>query len=460
MADTANNAAPMDNRLVYLDQAMFDAMRAGNRSQLMQCLWIYEHPVDFEALARFHDNLGYGLGGRLIQRSVLPFGRHRWVSALGPASDLDIETSARPREEFSDWADEQAARPIDPEFGPCWRLSVLPMTDGSTGLSLVASHAVGDGVAGLVTIFAAIKGERPDLGYPARRGTTRRARLRSAREDARATLRDLPEVRRTLATAIKLTLRRRHDIARTAPARRAQIVGADRVVSVPAVSVFVDIDEWDARAASLGGNTYSLLAGVAARLGARMGRTVTTGDDGAKVNLLLALSDRSFDDYRANAMSIGSVGVDPDAVTTDLTAARAAIRSALQARKDTPDESLQFLPLIPFVPQRAMKRLSDVFVGAADLPVSCSNMGDLEPTVGRPDGSDAEYMVMRGIDQNVIERDIVAAGGHLVLVSGRLGGKVSISVVGYQPGAQNTKAWLTDLVHQTLAEYDLTGQMI
>ncbi len=461
VADTAENVVPMDNRLVHLDQAMFDAMRAGNRSQLMQCLWIYEHPVDLEALERFHENLGYGLGGRLIERSVLPFGRHRWVSALGPASDLDIEAVARPRDEFSDWADEQAARPIDPEFGPGWRLSVLPMTDGSTGLSLVASHALGDGVAGLVTIFSAVKGERPDLGYPARRGATRRARLRAAREDARATLRDLPEVRRTLSTAIKLTLRRRHDLARSAPARQAENVGAaDRVVSVPAVSVFVDIDEWDARAASLGGNTYSLLAGVAARLGARMGRTVPTGNDGSTVNLLLALSDRSFDDYRANAMSIGNVGVDPDSVTTDLTSARAAIRSALQARKDTPDESLQFLPLIPFVPRRAMKRLSDVFVGAADLPVSCSNMGDLEPTVGRPDGSDAEYMVMRGIDQNVIERDIVAAGGHLVLVSGRLGGKVSISVVGYEPGAPNTKTWLADLVQQTLAEYDLSGRMI
>lgn len=450
----------MDNRLVYLDQAMFDAMRAGNRSQLMQCLWIYEHPVDFEALRRFHANMGYGMAGRLIERSPLPFGRHRWVCALGPASDLDIEAVPRPREEFGDWADEQAARPIDPEFGPGWRLSVLPMTDGSTGLSLVASHALGDGVAGLVSIFVAAKGERPDLGYPPRRGSTRRERLRAMREDARDTLRDLPEVGRTLSAAAKLTLRRRNDLKRAkSPAKVPTDPGAaHRVVSVPTISVSVGIDDWDARADLLGGNTYSLLAGVAARLGARMGRVVST-PEGKRVNLLLALSDRGFDDYRANAMSIGTVGIDPAPVTTDLTPARSEIRAALKARKETPDESLQFMPLIPFVPRRVMKRLSDVFVGAADLPVSCSNLGDLDPTMNRPDGTDAEYMVMRGVDQNVIERDIVAAGGHLVLASGRVGGRVSISVVGYQPGAPNTKAWLADLTKQTLSEFGLNGQL-
>lgn len=58
-----------DNRLAHLDQAMFDAMRAGNRAQLMQCLWIYEHPVDLDALQRFHHHLNGTFAGRLIERS-------------------------------------------------------------------------------------------------------------------------------------------------------------------------------------------------------------------------------------------------------------------------------------------------------------------------------------------------------------------------------------------------------
>jgi len=200
-----------------------------------------------------------------------------------------------------------------------------------------------------------------------------------------------------------------------------------------------------------------MLAGFAARLGAHMERR--GGEDGA-VNLLLALSDRGLDDTRANAMTIGNVGVDPTVVTSDLSSARTSIRAAIAERRDTPDETAMFLPLIPFVPKRAMTRLSDAFVGAAGLPVSCSNMGELDPAFSRVDGTDAEYVVMRGVDQNVIERDIIRAGGHLVLVSGRLGAKISISIVGYQPGAENTKAWLRDVATQVLGEFDLTGTVV
>lgn len=454
----ANTVTGKDNRLAYLDQAMFDAMRAGNRAQLMQCLWIYEHPVDLDALRRFHHHLGGTFAGRLVERSPLPFGRHRWISAPGTELAMDIESEPRPRAGLSDWTDEQAARPIDPERGPGWRLAVLPMTDGSTAVSLVASHCMADGVAGIVSVIFAAKGESLNFGYPPARSKTARAWLRAARWDAAATARDLPEVFRTVGAAARLIIRRRDELA--PPASTAESIGdagSERVVTVPAISLFIDVERWDARAKSLGGNSYSMLAGFAARLGAHMERR--GGEDGA-VNLLLALSDRGLDDTRANAMTIGNVGVDPTVVTSDLSSARTSIRAAIAERRDTPDETAMFLPLIPFVPKRAMTRLSDAFVGAAGLPVSCSNMGELDPAFSRVDGTDAEYVVMRGVDQNVIERDIIRAGGHLVLVSGRLGAKISISIVGYQPGAENTKAWLRDVATQVLGEFDLTGTVV
>ncbi|MBN3454292.1 hypothetical protein JNN96_09710 [Mycobacterium sp. DSM 3803] len=446
-----------DNRLAHLDQAMFDAMRAGNRAQLMQCLWIYEHAVDLDALQRFHHHLGGTFAGRLIERSPLPFGRHRWVSGRGTECAMVVE-SPRSRDDLSDWTDEQAALPIDPEHGPGWRLAVLPMTDGASAVSLVASHCMADGVAGIVSVICAAKGESLNFGYPAPRHRSVRAGMRAARTDLAATARDMPEVLRTIGAAVRLLVRRRHELARPAPAVGSMTgAGSARIVTVPAISLFLDVDDWDSCAKALGGNTYSLLAGFAARLGARMGRC---GGEGGAVNLLLALSDRGLDDTRANAMTIGNVGVDPTVVTSDLSTARAAIRAAIQARRETRDESELFLPLIPFVPRRAMTRLSDAFVGAAGLPVSCSNMGELDPAFSRADGTDAEFVVMRGIDQNVVERDIVRAGGHLVLVSGRLGAKISISVVGYQPGAENSKAWLRGLAAQVLSEFDLSGVIV
>src|SRR5271167_2917393 len=103
-----------DDRLSFLDQAAFLLLRATGQDPIWQCVWVYEHPVDLDALSRFHDNLGCGLLGRRIERSPLPFGRHRWVSSLGRSSKIDIAECARPRAELSDWADERARLPTDP----------------------------------------------------------------------------------------------------------------------------------------------------------------------------------------------------------------------------------------------------------------------------------------------------------------------------------------------------------
>ncbi len=149
--------AQPDNLLALVDQGFFAGHRAIGQQEVMQVVWVYEHAIDFDGLKRFHHNLGHGLSGRLIERSPLPFGRHRWVLDRGPA-DIDIAESARPRAELSDWADERSQVPVDPERGPSWHLSVLPLTDGSTAVTLVISHYIVDGVGGLVVVGDAVLG--------------------------------------------------------------------------------------------------------------------------------------------------------------------------------------------------------------------------------------------------------------------------------------------------------------
>ena len=73
----------------------------------------------------------------------------------------------------------------------------------------------------------------------------------------------------------------------------------------------------------------------------------------------------------------------------------------MKTAREVPDETLQVLPLIQLVPERVMNRVADVFLGSADLPVSCSNLGDVDPAIGRPDGTDAEYVILRGLDGHV-----------------------------------------------------------
>src|SRR6185437_5462193 len=146
---TQRTAARPDNQLSFTDQLLFLCQRATGQELAMQVVWVYEHPVDLDGLRRFHHNFGYGLFGRVIERSPLPFGRHRWVSSLGPPSALDIAQTERSRAEVSDWADERAQLPIDPEWGPGWHLGILPMADASTAVSLVMSHCLSDGVGAL-----------------------------------------------------------------------------------------------------------------------------------------------------------------------------------------------------------------------------------------------------------------------------------------------------------------------
>jgi hypothetical protein len=441
-----------DHRLAYLDQATYLSQQATGRAQLTQLVWLYEHPVDHAGLKTFHQNFGYGLAGRRIERSALPFGRHRWVSSTGPATDLDIANGIRPRAELSDWIDERAQVPVDPESGPGWHLGVLSMSDGSTAVSLVGSHCLFDGVGVLQTVAQAANGVVRELDYPPPEAhARRRPRLR----EAVLTVREIGPAGRALLAGVRMALRRRRDSPQgpAAPAR-VGAVGDDTVV-IPAISVFVDLADWDRAAERLGGNSYSMLAGYAAALAARIERC---HPEHGKVALLIALSDRTEHDTRANALRFARVDVDPKGVSGDLSAARTAIRGALATLREVPDETFALLPLTPFIPKRAVRRMSTAVFG--DLPVSCSNVGDLDPAVSRIDGTDAEYFLLRPVDQNLRRAEIERGGGHLVVVAGRIRGGMSIGVVAYQPGAVNTKARLAALATEVLGEFRLDGAVI
>ncbi len=98
-----------------------------------------------------------------------------------------------------------------------------------------------------------------------------------------------------------------------------------------------------------------------------------------------------------------------------------------------------------------------IFGFAADLPVSCSNLGDLDSAIASVDGTEAEYVMLRGVNRCITQQALEQRRGLLTLVAGRICGKMSISVIGYQPGGKNSKSHLRELASRTLAEFGLTG---
>ncbi|HTX97528.1 MAG TPA: hypothetical protein VME67_23465 [Mycobacterium sp.] len=445
----------MNNLLDLVDQTFFSLEQAGGGGQ---CVWLYNRPVDIDGLRRFHQHLQRGRLARRIERSPLPFGRHRWVL---PSDQPELEIAApRPREEFDTWLREQASIPLDAERGPGWHLAMLPFTDGGAGVSFVVTHCLTDGIGGCLALVEAACGYDPEMNWPA---AGSRTGWRAVREDARQTMRDLPEIRRALKSAVaaaRVARANRRSDASAAPApsqaratkSSAPINGADELVELPSITVFLDVDDWDARAQALGGTSNTLLAGLTARLAQRMGRVAA---DGA-VALAIPVNERTAEDTRANAITAVNIVVDPALASTDLRGIRAATKEALTRRQEVSDERLALLPLTPLLPQWFMRRMVGVALGDATTSAA-SNLGAAPPVVNRPDGRSADYVALRTIYPGATKAMLHRTGGLLVLHSARVHQQVFVSVVAYQPGRPNSDEVLLQDFSSVLSEFSLTA---
>jgi polyketide synthase 12 len=443
----------VDDRLAYLDQASFLALRAVHGS-VIQVTWIYDRGVDLDGLRRFHRNLGQGLLGRRIERSLLPFARDRWVLSPG-SEDIDIAATPRPRADVSAWSDERVHLPVDPEWGPGWHLAVLRLEDGGAAVSLVASHLIVDAIAFGQAVADAAEGKTHDLGYLPARSRTRR---RASREDFRQTVKDLPDVGRAVAAVVRRARRDSKELNSSIKAAppSARTAGNDPTVEIPALTAFVDLAEWDARAKSLGGNSNSLVAGIACRLAVRVGRVQ---DDGT-VTLRFLVSLRTEGDTRANALTNVDVVVDPTHAATDLGEMHAKItRTILEALENPDDEYLAPTPLAAMTPKWVARRVASMATGGASLPVTCSNVGDLAPAANRPDGTDADYSYIRPLEPDIKKSLLEGMGGQLFLGSGRVRGKMSIRISAYLLDRPNTKDDLREIISRTFAEFDLSVEI-
>ena len=355
------------NLLDLADQALFLGERATGTTSVIQSIWVYDRAVDIDGLRRFHHHLQRGRLSRRIERSPLPFGRHRWVMG-SDSSDIEFVQTPRPREEFDEWLSDQANTPLDAEHGPGWHLAVLPFTDGGTGVSLVVTHSLIDGLGLALALLEATSGVDDAISWPL---AGSRRRWRAVREDSRQTARDIPAVGRAMRAAIRMARRNRRDAGpRTSAAKRIEF--PDEQIMLPSATAFIDASEWDARAQSLGGTSNALLAGLAADTANRMGRV---SGEGAVV-LSIPVNERTDVDTRANAVTNVDVTVDPTNANTDLRGIRAAIKQALVHHNEVPDERQALLPIVPFVPKRLMRRMVSVATGNAASVVS-SNIGEV-----------------------------------------------------------------------------------
>jgi diacylglycerol O-acyltransferase / wax synthase len=449
----------MSNVLDLLDQTMFDVGQATGTNTRLQCVWVYSRAIDVDGLRQFRDHVARGRLSRRIERSPLPFGRHRWVAPVG-SSDIEIVTSARPREEFEGWLDEQANTTLDCEHGPEWHLATIPFTDGGAGVSLVVSHCLVDGVGLWEAVAAAALGRDDPIVWPA--AASRRG-WQALREDVRQTVRDIPTVRQAVATAMRSDRRSREDAGAAAPIQTKLPElppGADESVSLPATTtIFVNADEWDARAQSLGGTSNTLLVGLAARLAQRAGRVAADGS----VVVTLPVDERTEGDTRANAITGIRVTVDPTHATTDLSEIRAAVKRALIHHGEVPDPENMLNALVPLMSKRLLKAARSATMkreAASSNLVGSSNVGLIDAAASRPDGTDADSFALRLHHLGATKARVLSYGGLQTLLAGTARGQVFVSLVSCVPGQLNSNDSARQELSAALNDFSLTGTQL
>jgi hypothetical protein len=442
-------------RLALLDQAAFLRLRATEQGSAVQCTWVYDRDVNIDELRSFKDRLGAGLLGRRIERSPLPFGRHRWVLD-GHSPDIALE-ARQPRSQVGAWIERRARVAADPEYGPTFHLGVLPLDDGGTAVTLVSSHCIVDGLGLATAITEAVNGERRNLGYPQ---PNSRSRCRAVAEELADAVVALPAVIRALIATLLILLKASFG-PQIRPEARQRVARAridDDRTALPAVTLHTDAAAWETRARSINGSSNTLFVAFMARLAHRIGRVQP---DGNSVTVVLPVSDRAAtNDDRANALTSITLTVDGRAAVNDLSRVRADVKSLLTSLGQQPNEMLAGLPLIPFTPRWLVRRAEGIAMSTDQLPVGCSNLGSFDAAVGRIDGADATEVSVRLVEQGITRRRIEQIGGQLFGATGTINGSRFLAVAAHQCGADNTAAATRELACSALADLGLRATTV
>lgn len=403
------------NRLTPDDDLFLRSERVLGIPVTNQSVWRFDREIPAAELDELAHRLGTGRLGRLVVRGAVPGARARWVRAAS-IPPVSAHPCAISPEDVLSWADDEAAKRLDPVRGPGWRLAHAPISGGGSVLSLTVSHVVGDGGVHVNAVVEAVRGLR------AGRPPSAQARLRDDVLDAggqllragRGALRALRAPKASALPPGTQTSTTRAPEGDDAPAR-------------PPFAVFdCDAAAWDAAAAARGGSANTLFIAVLGEILLASGRV---GAD-APFKVSLPVSTRGEDDDRANATTGVSIAVSPSGDrVTDLPAIRAACKRAFATAADpTPARLLQ--PLVQLLPDAVVART------AANSPVPlclCSNLGELPREFAAPTGFPATSVMMRSITGGTNPALLRARGGGLTAWLTRTGNTLTLAVLALDP---------------------------
>ncbi|MDV7354032.1 hypothetical protein R4282_13555 [Rhodococcus oxybenzonivorans] len=369
----------MSARLSVVDEMFLRTHRGWGTPIVMQGLWRTDGRIDEEILESLRVLLSRGPLGRRVIRSRVPGARPRFA----PSSEaFPVEYATVPAAALLEWADEQAALPVDPERGPGWRLACGRLDGSGTVLSLVCSHVLADARGLTAAIADALQGTPPSAA-PRHRGPIDDV------WDAALLTRRVTEGTVRAVAGLLIDSDRRTELRDFV---RADSTARPEVFHRRAASAVVDVDAgaWDIAAEESGGTANSLFLSVVAEIARR-------DDESAPLTISVPMDVRGRGDTTeaANSVAMVEVAVAPGDTVADVRASsRAAFTSTpMTSPAGFPEEMLQLIP----------DRLAHALTGnPGERDVLCSNIGPLPDALGVLGGHRTTGIATRAVHPGIV----------------------------------------------------------
>ncbi|MCL2542954.1 MAG: hypothetical protein FWE71_10920 [Nocardioidaceae bacterium] len=442
------SAARDGRRLEFADDLFVRLHRGLGSPVVNQWTWRLEEPYDAAHVRRVAEGMARGALSRQWRRGLVPGARDRWT-ASDVDSVADLHTTPIPADEVEAWLRDRAEQPLDPARGRTCRLSAVDLDDGTSVVSLLLCHAVGDGGAVFDTVMRAAAGT-PYRIPPVPSGLGRR--IGEDLVDAGQQVAAVAEWGRARLTWLA---RRDGATAATAPAverRSARPLDLPLDWRPPRLVAELDSARLAEVAAAAGGSVNGLFAAMLARIVVASGLLT----DASAVRVALPVSVREEGEIAANRTRIAVATFTPDMLASrDLSVVKAACKQAFSDLASAgPGDVPVPLALVQMLPDAVVRRLPQPPQAVA----LASNLGRVPDAFAAAMGPRARAVSAMAHYQGANAQENRQLGSGIGAWLTDAGTRTTLQVGAMAPDVVPTRERLRRLVADECATWGLTPQ--
>lgn len=413
-----------------------------------QVVWKLDTVLSGDRFAALGARLARTSPNRVLRRTRVPLARDVWIDAGAAGSVRTYDADPVADDAVIDWMNQCVATTFNLTDGPVWAMRAAPLAGGGSIVSLVSSHAVGDGWAGIATVLASVDPSATTVGLP--------TSTPPVAADIRDAATQLARITTGLGGLALDSICRREVAARPVVTSQSIARPTEPVHNAdyhPTLAIVgFDSEQWRRVARAHGGTPNALFIALTAGLVVAAGRA--TWDDDIRIIVPMSRRDEVGVDLRANV----TTGLALDLPTTlslrkDLAGVRSLAKLAYRNADDRPDPLTRLQPLVQSLSDAALMRMNR---DAATPLAVASNIGELPDRFASLGTEGPNAVALRSIPQHSGADTLARLRGGLACWLNSTGSTTTLSVGSYDPIRVPTQSALTTLLDDECARWALT----